>query len=166
MLPPLGPPPSGADLDAYLAACASIRGECRWHIAPSLTETVTLDGDGSGVAFLPSLLVTAVQSITVDGIALTEVDQLWSAAGIITGVYSTRMRGIVVTFTHGYAECPAELLTIAYGMAAAGATQRLAAQERSGAEQVTWSQAALAGATGIPEWHRSTIARYRIPLLL
>src|SRR6188768_527783 len=82
---------------------------CGWHIAPSRTETVTLSGTATRNLLLPSLHVTAVTSVTVDGVPQVEgVDYDVHSEGYLT----RRNRGwwvgdvIVVTFTHGYAIPP------------------------------------------------------------
>ena len=77
-LPPLADLPVGTDEAAWLAACDAVRGYCEWHIAPSVTETLTLDGPGGSVLHLPSAHVTAVASVTNDGAVIA--DPQWSAS--------------------------------------------------------------------------------------
>lgn len=95
-----------------------IRAYCGWHVSPSITETITLDGPGSDTLFLPSLHVTDVASVTVDGVAQNEPE--WSEAGLIRGAFhGRRFRSIVVTLTHGYAEPPHALKAAADRLTAA-----------------------------------------------
>ena len=54
------------------AAQNAIRAYCGWHIAPIVVETLTLDGDGSHRLALPSNMVHEVQSLSVDGVSVTD----------------------------------------------------------------------------------------------
>lgn len=95
---------------------ALIRAYCEWHIAPSREETLTLDGTSTNVLMLPSLHVTAVDTVTNDGTELDADTYDWSEAGMIQRRYgarfSCRFRGVEVALTHGYADWPTELETI------------------------------------------------------
>lgn len=85
-----------------------VRDYCGWHIAPSRSEVLTLDGTGNRILPLPSLHVTAVASITEEGrtVALSTVDI--SASGYIKRdtAWSCKPGSIVVTLTHGYTPVP------------------------------------------------------------
>lgn len=97
-----------------------IRAYCGWHVSPSITETITLDGPGSDTLFLPSLHVTDVASVTVDGVAQNEPE--WSESGLIRGAFhGRRFRSIVVTLTHGYTELPHALKAAADRLTAVSA---------------------------------------------
>lgn len=110
--------PQGTDEAAWLSACAAVRAYCGWHIAPAVTETLTLDGPGGTLLCLPSALVTSVASVTNDGTALDDPE--WSAHGMIRAhCWTEKFRGVVVELTHGYSECPPEILTVLTDMAAA-----------------------------------------------
>ncbi|MGV8972246.1 MAG: hypothetical protein ACOH10_07975 [Rhodoglobus sp.] len=96
-------------------ATADVRGYCHWHVTPSRTETVTLDGSGSSIQILPSLHVTAVTSVTYDGVVLSAADYSWSEVGVIeyspSGPYFagacrwlTGLGKVVVVMTHGHAQ--------------------------------------------------------------
>jgi hypothetical protein len=111
-----------SDADAILRqAQGAIRRYCGWHIAPEVTETVTLDANGTRVLALPSGYVTDVDTITNEDVTLTSEDFDWSESGYIhhrTGWWTNRPRQVVVTFTHGYAETPDELVGVAVSLAA------------------------------------------------
>lgn len=112
------------DLGAYQAgdpqflinqATADVRRYCHWHVTPSLTEIVTLDGSGSLFQSLPSLNVTAVTSVTEDGVLLDPSAYTWSQAGYEwsqvgqlwrSRPWSGHFRSIVVEMTHGYDQAP------------------------------------------------------------
>ena len=86
------------------AAQASVRAYCGWHIAPSMTQTMTLDSEGGSTLMLPSLHVTDVSSITADGEDLADKAD-WSVDGMIrlrSGRFPDRFRAVQVTFTHGF----------------------------------------------------------------
>lgn len=111
----------GGDDEAILAqAQGAIRRYCGWHVAPSIPETLTLDGSGSRSLWLPSMYVTAVASITDCGTTVDAADYDWSANGYVRrrcGCWSPRPRQIVVTLTHGYEDIPPELIGVAVSMA-------------------------------------------------
>ena len=97
------------------AVIQDIRDYCGWHIAPSLTETLTLDGPGRRTLLLPSLYVTAVDEVTVDGTAVPATEFEWSDRGMLRrrcGIWPDRWRGITVTLTHGYPAAPAGVLGV------------------------------------------------------
>lgn len=101
-------------------ATGAVRTHCGWHIAESVTETVTLDGSGATILTLPSLHVTAVNSVTEDGDAVTVADIEWSAAGFLkrSTAWTSKLRGVVVNLTHGYATTPPEVRDIVLAAAA------------------------------------------------
>jgi hypothetical protein len=114
---------SGDDAAALRQAQGRIRRYCGWHIAPEVTETITLDGTGSSSLWLPSLYVTDIASITVEGVLESADNYDWSANGYVNaryGTWSCRPRQIVVELTHGYADIPDELVEVAVAMAARG----------------------------------------------
>lgn len=118
------------------AAAGQVRRICGWHIAPSLTQSLTLDHDGSSVLYLPSLRVTDVASVRdLTGSTPREISNWrWSGAGMIEGSFPGGFRAVEVTLTHGYAECPDDLLPVL-----ASRTQRRAMQESLGSRSVSYS---------------------------
>jgi hypothetical protein len=129
--------------DRLAQAEAMVRSYCGWHIAPNRDDTLTLDGDGGTVLVLPSLNVTEVLSVTVQGIVLDPTDYAWSQAGFITRVPSyanswntgytswsdgewsggwywwwpDAPRSIVVELTHGYDPVPPEVSAVVQAIA-------------------------------------------------
>lgn len=120
------------------AAGETLRRLAGWHIAPTLTETVTLDHDGASTLLLPSLLVTSVASVRdVSGDVPRELTGWrWSQAGMIQsrGGLPCGFRSVEVTFTHGHEACPGELLPVI----AAGVNRRVV-QESLGSRSVTFA---------------------------
>jgi hypothetical protein len=45
------------------SASEAVRAEAGWHIAPSVTETLTVDSDGGRILFLPTMLLTEVSEV-------------------------------------------------------------------------------------------------------
>lgn len=118
------------------AATAQIRRICGWHIAPSITETLVLDHDGSGVIHLPSLYVEDVVSVSdVTGDRPRVLSGWrWSGAGMIEGRFPHGFRSVEVVLVHGYESCPDDLLPVV-----ASRTQRRAMQESLGSRSVSYS---------------------------
>lgn len=152
---------------AWRAAIGEIRGYCGWHIAPSVTETVTLDGSASGVILLPTLRLTAAPTVvSVDGTTVEAENLQWSERGVVRFLRhaTTKLRGVVMTITHGYTDFPPELLAVARDMAlqdgrigASGMT--------SGPHQIQFGVTGAgvqAGAVGTSDLQRRVIDRYRI----
>lgn len=91
------------------AALIKARRYCGWHVSPVITKTVTLDGHGSRYLFLPTLKIVTLTSVTVDGEALSLVDdvkQLAEAPGALArdgyGYWPRGYGNISVEMTHGY----------------------------------------------------------------
>lgn len=92
-------------LDAATAACRKYAG---WHVTPTTTETITVDGSGWSSLILPTQKIVSLTSITADGTAvdLSEVQQSSDAAGVLyrTGC-KTWPRGysnVSVSLEHGW----------------------------------------------------------------
>lgn len=72
------------DADWFLQKAGEvIRSFCQWHIAPSVTETVTVPIKPDGTIELPSLYVTGVQSVTIQGLDLDRSVYHWHESGYI-----------------------------------------------------------------------------------
>jgi hypothetical protein len=114
------------DLDA---ASSVIRGVCRWHIFPAVTETLVMDGPGTPVLMLPTQQLSALTALseTLRGSGETAMaldvddDVEWSAAGLIwrhdRRCWTSRARGITATVTHGFAMAPHELVRLTLDVA-------------------------------------------------
>lgn len=115
--------------EARERAEATVRAYCGWHVAPEVTETIVLDGPGSGVLLLPTLRVVSIASVTEAGALLDPATYAWSVAGFVRRDpdtwhvelqerWTSALRGIEVVLTHGYAEWPPELVGLLDGLAA------------------------------------------------
>lgn len=104
-----GMPLSTFDPEAVLAAESIIRDYCGWHIAPAITETLTLDGSGTYKMFIPSLRIKSITSIVDDGKTLNVADYSWSTNGVIeklNSCWTDKRRGVVIVLLHGWDSCP------------------------------------------------------------
>ena len=121
--------------EAVLAACEQIRRLCGWHIAPSITETIVVDSAGGDRLWLPSRHVTEVTSVRdVTGETPVDIPFRWSASGVLSGRFPAGFRAVEVTLTHGYEECPEDLLP-----AIVDRTRRRVMQESLGSRSVSFS---------------------------
>jgi len=106
----------GGDAQSAIDEATSlVRKYCGWRVTPSAAETVTLDGSGTSTQILPSLHVTAITSVTYDGVLLDAADYSWSPIGVVEYVprgpyfaqvchWSTGLGKVVVVMTHGFDE--------------------------------------------------------------
>jgi len=174
-LPPLIDPGTITGFDendtalAVVHASAIARGYCGWHIAPTVDETLTLDGNGATVLPLPSLYVTAVSSVSFDDTAL-EVDSYeWSARGLLRRAapgWEPCWRSIVVQLTHGYAQTPDDVAAVVHSLARQRLTNPdLVRQETIKSYSVTYSGVdsanSAAAALGTPA-NSMILDRYRV----
>ena len=164
-----------SELDAYLsgdsdaalvAAEAAVRSYCGWHVAPPKAETVTVWGDGADVALVPSLHVTEVSEVRVDGKAVD--GYTWRAHGTFHG---RRLCGRVeVDMTHGFAaDSPAgEVLrsTILAVAARAKASPSGVVRAQVGQVSETYSQTGSnqAGGVALLDSEKAALAPYRLPM--
>ena len=105
----------GFSPDAVERAAAEVRDEAGWHIAPVITETLTLNGRGGQILALPSLRIVeviAVRDVTdpaaprhLDGWRVDrDAGLVFLAAGWPQGVAS-----VEVELRHGFTTCPLAL---------------------------------------------------------
>lgn len=109
-------------LDAYTAqlmldgAIEAVIEYCGWHIAPVVSELVTVDGSGTALQPLPTLNLLAVDSIEENGRSLDVSQVDWSTNGLVEkrsgGRWTGRRRGVTFGISHGYAAAPRWLVTL------------------------------------------------------
>jgi hypothetical protein len=94
--------------DQVALASARVRAYCKWHVFPSITETLTLDGPGQAFLMLPSMYVTDLASITEDGALVDPGYYEWSESGQVwrAGCWTGHFRALAVELTHGYDVVP------------------------------------------------------------
>lgn len=155
---PLPDTPTGIDADTWADTVAEVRAFCGWHIAPEVTETVTLDGPNSSILVLPTLHLVDLVSITNDGTAVTDPE--WSRTGMVRGYWwSWKFRSVVAEITHGYDEWPTDLLAVMTELASAGSGALSGVKAiTSGAHQVTFE-------TSMSRAQSDVLGRYQLPFV-
>jgi hypothetical protein len=111
-----GAPFTDAEVDAAVSA---LRAAAGWHIAPEKAETVALDTYCGDVSLqLPTRLLVSVEAITdVDRDAVVDparyrVSRARCRVRRRSGVWPEGYERIEVEMTHGYEECPPDLLAV------------------------------------------------------
>ena len=149
-------------------ASAAVRRYCGWHVAPVVTETVTMDGDGGSVLMLPSLRVVSVVSVSVEGRVLDEDEYDWYEKGMVElrgGRWSRRFRSIVVEMEHGFDAAPDVAQVVQQVVANAISSALGATREQAGQVSISWSLTApnVAGGISLLDRDLSTLDMYRLP---
>lgn len=148
-------------------AIAAVQAYCGWIIAPSTIEDVVFDATCSTVLRLPTLYLTALNSLTIDGVTIDVADTTqveWSQSGYLrrSAGFGTLLRGVAVNMTHGYVDFPGDIWAV---------IERVTARSQTNAEQlVQVGQVRLAtGPDGAPlgtsltEGDRAVLSHYRLP---
>lgn len=149
---------------ATARAEAEVQGYCGWHIAPQLRETLTLDGDGSGVLFLPTLHLVELHSVSVNGTPVEDLEDVeWSTSGVLRCLpRTTRLRGVQVEVTHGYESWPVDVQAVVDRLA-----QRTTSDPGNlvqvGQVRVATAKDGLPLAGTITDVDRFTLDRYQLP---
>lgn len=164
-----------------VAALGVVETFCGWSLQTS-TQTVTLDSDGGAVLVLPSLLVTDVASVVLNG-----VDQWgnpfvppvlgsnwdWRENGVLTWLsaygwpsgWPVGGRRVSVTYTDGFDSLPDGVLAVVSSVAqrASVPSQVQAHTENVGGIQTstTYAQSVTAGA-GLTAIEQAVLNRWRI----
>lgn len=138
---------------------AAVRSWCGWHIAPSVTESIKVEGEGGRVLLLPSLHVTDVTAIRNESGDETS-GWKWRENGIVRGCW-TCDELYEVDLTHGYTNMPAELVNIIDQIDGEGVGARIATSQSTG--PFAESFASSVDLEAQPLSVRSVLARYRLP---
>ncbi len=172
----LGVPMPGLTEPMVDAAVVSVRRYCRWHIAPSVTETVRANVDGCTVR-LPSLHVTDVASVSAVDVGSAVSGWRWSAEGSISGSFPQGFRTLDVEFTHGYpvaevADVLAVVVSIcrrlaAGGLAASGGMAGPIAEEHIGTYSYRLADTGgTLGSVDLTDTERDMLAQYRLAVIV
>lgn len=133
------------------AAAESVRTDCEWHVAPAEVRTVKLRAGGS-IVLLPSMHVTDVTAV-VDNYGHPVSGWEWFENGVIECPLGFPPF-ISVTFTHGYPECPPDLLPIIAERALSQASGRIRSESAGGVS--------VSMETGDDPTSRGVLAKYRL----
>jgi hypothetical protein len=120
--------PADEDRIAVLLNDASslVKQEANQNFERVDNDTVSLEGGGDDIVFLPELPVLAVDSVTVSGELLTAEQYDWWEYGMLrrnNGVFPNDPRTVVVVYDHGYDPVPPWLTQLVCTMAQRAVTQ-------------------------------------------
>lgn len=150
--------------DRLSQAEAVVRAYCGWHIAPSRTETVTVEACGGTSLNLPSLYVTEVTAVTDNGTDVSLDDFAVRSYGVLDlygGFWGYRT--VEVAMTHGYPGVPPDVTAVVQRVAARAISDPGAAQQVGQVRfAVSLTQGAALGGT-LSDYDRELLAPYRIP---
>ena len=155
-----------ADSDPAVAlACAAVRDYCGWHIAPSVTDTFVGRGAGWDI-LLPTMHLTSVGAAS-DATGTPLVVDEWDEIGVVRRpgyrAWSSKMRSVSITYTHGYDACPDALAGAIKSMAARGVTSLGVSRSQVGQVSRQYANGGADGALGPTDAELAIINRYRIP---
>jgi len=162
----------GRDLDAEQAelfldlASGAVRAYCGWALAREDT-VMQLDGDGSCVLSLPTLLLVELTALVVDG---QDVDPagadwpVWSAKGQLYRRGGWRRHAVIdAAVTHGYAPVPDLLKLVALDLAARQVHNPTGlASVTVGQVSRTWARTGTGDPMALSGLHERLLDRYRL----
>lgn len=123
-------------LRAIDEATAAIKNYCHQEIELVRDDVITLDCAGGTRLFLPELLVVSVASVVEDGKTLVVTDDYkLGQYGILhrmNDVWATGIQIITITYTHGYATIPDDVVGVCTRAAARTYQAGLRAAEMEG----------------------------------
>lgn len=150
---------------AIQAASAAIRSYCHWHVYPSLPCRATIDTDGSMSLWLPTTMLTSVDSVTVNGTDIGDAFQ-WSRIGQVLpdSRPMARLQGAIVEYTAGIDALPADLADAVKNIVIrAVALSYGVASESAGGVSITYAaNAAYAAASSAIESQAATLVPYKV----
>ncbi|MEV7867480.1 mobile element protein [Streptomyces sp. NPDC088124] len=154
-------------LYALRAASRRFRGQVRHPVTLVENDAVVLDGTGSESLLLPVWPTTAVASVRLDDVLLTEGTHYdWSEAGILRRLgcwWPDRLRCLAVVYSHGFApmpDVPGDIQEVVLERAETGFTLLAGVQSKAvGGQSVTFGAQAATGAT---EAWTQAVNRYKI----
>lgn len=120
------------------AATRRIRDACGWHIATAEPITFERVGPFAEHVWLPAMEITAITTATIDG---TTVDVATVEFDKQTGWTSLCGRRRSVTFTAGFEEIPADLVTLTLELAAGALGSPMGiSREQAGGVSVSYTR--------------------------
>jgi hypothetical protein len=151
-------------LNALTAASRRFRGAVRHPVTAVAGDIITLDGTGRDAILLPAAPVTAITSVVLSGTTLVEgTDYEWSADGYLRRIgclWPCRLRCLVVTYDHGWAEVPQDIQEAVIDQARSMYRVQPGVQSyTAGSESVTFGAQASVGVTS--QWS-AAVAAHRL----
>jgi hypothetical protein len=136
---------------AATAAARRVRDHLGWHLAPSYTEAVTVEGPGFW--HLDTLKIITVNSIIDVDTGLAVADVVFDG-GRVWSRYSKLWRRVTINFSHGFILCPADVLNFVRDLARAGQPVRQRSQVSIGQVNVSYREPSFDAIDG-----------YKLPLI-
>ena len=152
-------------LQALEMASDLIRGYTRQTISLVADDVEVHDGAGHSVLLLRELPVVTVSTVTVDD---EPVDDWYaSEAGVLRrtgGEFWPLNEKVAVTYTHGWAEIPGDIVAVTLQLATRGVNNPAGIQrEQIGQYAVTYTGGQVAGGTvGLTSGEKLILDRYRM----
>lgn len=157
--------PGAFTLSQIEAASDQIRREAGWHIAPQITETLTVESDGGRVLMLPTMhlaSVTAVRQLNDDGTTTALTD--WRGhvtpqfkAGILVRSIGWPLGAVLeVDVVHGYETTPKSLLPVLAARCQGFSKDGTVRQESLGSRSVSYGNIEGVGSG-------SVLAHFKLP---
>lgn len=149
------------------AAVANLRGDVQWHIAPEVTETITVDGSPDQQLVLPSLRIVEVTAIR-DVTSTTPVTLTGWRVNVKTGIlqrdegWPDGFQAIEVDLTHGYTETPPDLYPAVVYYCQRQTVDASLTSEAMGAWSEGYSSPPGAGGAQTMVYPASVIAKYNV----
>ena len=158
-----------SDPDWFLNTAGEIvRGFCQWHIAPNITVTDTVPIQPDGSIMLPTLYLTGVATVTIDGIDVDPSTYTFQQCGTISRLsvqqpyfeyplwplnsdrpfreYPSAVQYHAdVTYSHGYSALPPQVAAVGYALCerAMEMPAGLATQISAGPQSITFGKLGL-----------------------
>lgn len=154
-----------SEVEAKARAEAEVVAYCGWHIAPTRTDELVVDSNGADALLLPTLRMTELDELSVDDSPVDVSSVEWSEAGFVRrdAAWPNKLRGVAVTFTHGYATMPLDVTAVIERLTA----RVLEAQGQGLLVQVGQVRVATDSDglpySGLAELDRIVLDRYRLP---
>ena len=157
-------------VSALNAASQAVRNACGWHVAPSLECTAVPLLVQPRLAALPANAVTAVASVTENGVDLSEGEYEWRGDGLVRRAcfkcWPTGWNAVSVSYTAGYdagavPDLAEAVRAIAEGVIAIGGSAGVRSESADGVT-VSYSADAASIAAALTEQQRAALAPYRL----
>lgn len=142
-------------------ATALVRHWCGWHVAPVVTETVTLDTREGASILLPTLRLVGISEAILDGEDILDGLE-WSADGMIRHRFKRKFRALTITMEHGFEA--ADVVPLVDRIASRLTTQKLGVtqySESTGPYSVSASYGG-AGGSGLLAEDREALRPFRL----
>lgn len=143
----------------------AIRDWCGWHVGPAYACTYIGNGEGR-LLMLPSMGVTSVESLAVDGAVIDPADYEWTGAGMVRLrhlAFPCSWRSVECAYTAGFGSPSIGLVAaqIAGNALAAAPGVR---EEHAGSVGITYNQtgSGISGGVSLLDRDRALLGPYRL----